>query len=59
MKAAFSGALGPEMKTKAKGWAKETPDIKKLPARIGPKSKVRNHVKDAMGMLARGMKGLR
>lgn len=30
---------------------------KKLPKRIGPKSKVRNHVKEALGMLARGMAG--
>jgi hypothetical protein len=31
MKAAFGGYLGKEMKSKAEGWAKETPDIKKLP----------------------------
>lgn len=31
MKAAFSGYLGPEMKGKAKEWAKETPNIKSLP----------------------------
>lgn len=31
MKAAFGGFLGSEMKKKAKGWAKETPNIKKLP----------------------------
>ncbi len=32
MKAAFGGYLGPEMKRKAKQWAKETPNIKSLPA---------------------------
>lgn len=31
MKAAFGGYLGKEMKSKAKTWAKETPDIKQLP----------------------------
>ena len=31
MKAAFGGYLGKEMKDKAKTWAKETPNIKKLP----------------------------
>ncbi len=31
MKAAFAGGLGPEMKAKAKGWARETPHIKSLP----------------------------
>ena len=31
MKAAFGGYLGPEMKQKAKQWADETPNIKKLP----------------------------
>lgn len=34
MKAAFSGALGPEMKAKAKTWAAHTPSLKKLPARV-------------------------
>ncbi len=32
MKAAFGGYLGPKMKAKAKTWAKETPNIKSLPA---------------------------
>ncbi len=32
MRAAFSGALGPEMKAKARTWAHETPNIKSLPA---------------------------
>ncbi len=32
MRAAFGGYLGPEMKKKAKGWADETPNPKKLPA---------------------------
>jgi len=31
MKAAFGGYLGPEMKSKAKEWAKETTNIKRLP----------------------------
>lgn len=31
MRAAFAGALGPEMKAKAKGWADETPNPKSLP----------------------------
>ncbi len=31
MKAAFGGYLGKEMKSKAKTWADETPNIKKLP----------------------------
>ena len=34
MRAAFSGALGPEMKSKALGWAHETPNIKKLPEHV-------------------------
>ncbi len=32
MRAAYSGALGPEMKKKAPEWSAETPDIKGLPA---------------------------
>lgn len=35
MRAAFSGALGPEMKAKAKQWASETPNISELPRKIG------------------------
>ena len=35
MKAAFSGALGPEMKKKASHWAHETKDIRNLPERKG------------------------
>jgi hypothetical protein len=31
MRAAFGGYLGSEMKRKAKTWAKETPNLKKLP----------------------------
>lgn len=37
MRAAFSGALGPEMQRKAKQWAAETPNIKKLPNKVKPK----------------------
>lgn len=32
MNAAFGGYLGSEMKSKAKTWASETPNISKLPA---------------------------
>ena len=39
MRAAFGGYLGSEMKDKAKQWAKETPDAKKLPAHVGDKKK--------------------
>ena len=34
MKGAFSGALGPEMKAKARTWAHETPNIKALPEHV-------------------------
>lgn len=34
MRAAFGGYLGPEMKSKAKSWAKETPNIAKLPMKM-------------------------
>jgi len=37
--AAFSGALGPEMKSKALAWAKETPNIKDLPEHVKPMEK--------------------
>ena len=33
MRAAFGGYLGTEMKSKAKQWADETPNIKKLPVK--------------------------
>ena len=36
MRAAFGGYLGKEMKSKAKGWASETPNISKLPAHKKP-----------------------
>lgn len=45
MRAAFGGYLGPEMKAKAKKWADETPNIKKLPARIGKAMKKRKRKK--------------
>lgn len=35
MKAAFSGALGPEMQAKARQWADETPDPASLPYHAG------------------------
>lgn len=34
MRAAFGGYLGKEMKSKALGWAKETPNIKSLPKKV-------------------------
>jgi hypothetical protein len=34
MRAAFGGYLGPEMKSKAKDWADETPNIKNLPKKV-------------------------
>lgn len=40
-KAAFSGALGPEMKAKAEEWAKETPDMKALPEHVKKKPGIR------------------
>jgi len=36
MRAAFGGYLGPEMKSKAKEWARETPDIESLPNKKRP-----------------------
>jgi hypothetical protein len=44
MKAAFGGYLGPEMKKKAKQWADETPNIKKLPEHKGIRGMM-NHMK--------------
>lgn len=35
MRAAFAGALGPEMKKKAPEWAHETPGLADLPERSG------------------------
>lgn len=39
MKAAFGGYLGSEMKEKARKWAEETPNIKKLPEHVNSKKK--------------------
>jgi hypothetical protein len=39
MKAAFGGYLGPKMKKRAKKWAKETPNKKKLPEHVGRKKR--------------------
>lgn len=51
MGAAFSGALGPEMKAKAEEWAHETPDIKSLPEHVhGARAKIKH------ALLARPMK---
>jgi hypothetical protein len=44
MRAAFAGGLGPEMQAKAHEWARETPDIKHLPRKIGKA----HHVKAAL-----------
>lgn len=49
MRAAFGGYLGPEMKSKARTWADETPNIKKLPMRKGKAT-------DGKDVLARGKK---
>jgi hypothetical protein len=38
-RAAFSGALGPKMKARAKTWAAETPNQKSLPEHVKPKKK--------------------
>ena len=40
MKAAFGGHLGSEMKSKAKDWAKETPNIKRLPKKLPAKKRM-------------------
>ena len=45
MRAAFSGALGPEMKAKAKQWASETPNPKSLPQH---KAKSKGLIRGAM-----------
>ena len=37
MRAAFGGYLGSKMKSRAKLWAKETPNMKSLPERAGKK----------------------
>ena len=42
MKAAFGGYLGKEMKSKAKQWANETPEIKKLPEKLRKKHTTSN-----------------
>lgn len=39
MKAAFSGALGPEMKAHAQEWASATPNISQLPEHVEKKTK--------------------
>lgn len=41
MKAAFGGYLGPEMKSKASQWSKETPSIAKLPHHAGKGTRAR------------------
>lgn len=45
MRAAFGGYLGQEMKEKAEGWAKETPDIKGLPEHKSQAKKTKIRVK--------------
>jgi hypothetical protein len=46
MRAAFSGALGPKMKSSAKTWAKETPDISSLPQHV--KTAAKNEAYDKL-----------
>jgi len=36
-RAAFSGALGPKMKKRARTWAHETPNMKRLPQHVAKK----------------------
>jgi hypothetical protein len=55
MRAAFSGALGPEMKAKADTWAHETPDLKSLPTHVRDdehhalhRHLVRQHIMDGL-----------
>lgn len=38
MRAAFGGYLGPAMQAKAKTWAAETPDVKRLPGHVSRKA---------------------
>ena len=52
--AAGTRALGGA--SKVAEWDKASKGMR-LPKRIGPKSKVRNHLKEALGMLKRGMEG--
>ncbi|HWY34072.1 MAG TPA: hypothetical protein VNX68_05455 [Nitrosopumilaceae archaeon] len=53
MRAAFGGYLGKEMKAHAKMWAEETPNISKLPNKVGTKSN-KTH-KSMKGTSPRGM----
>lgn len=52
MRGAFSGALGPEMKAKAKQWAAETPDMDELPEHKGMMARVKKS-KKAGGLFER------
>jgi hypothetical protein len=45
-KAAFGGYLGPEMKSKAKQWAAETPNQKALPERKGKLARAAERAKN-------------
>ena len=45
MRAAFGGYLGPEMKSKAKTWADETPNIKSLPQHASIKKRLAKRMK--------------
>jgi hypothetical protein len=54
MRGAFSGHLGEEMKQKAEQWAKETPNIRELPERVGSKRDIRAKYGDTLANLARG-----
>ena len=44
MRAAFAGLLGAKMKSRAKEWAKETPDIASLPDHVA-KPKMKGKIK--------------
>jgi hypothetical protein len=54
MGAAFGGYLGPEMKSKAKQWAAETPNIKGLPSHKGMFGRVKALKKQGMIGRAKG-----
>ena len=54
MGAAFGGHLGPKMKSKARTWAHETPNIKNLPAHKSKRKTNRANHGDSLSNLARG-----
>ncbi len=54
MKAAFGGYLGKEMKSKAKEFAKETPNIKELPEHKKKIGKKKSSLAQRMNSLIKG-----